>query len=188
MSLPTDIDASIPLDQAYDHVMVAALAEFAAQPGKRLTELTDDIREQLALMIPAENAAGLAEAGVAQIKTTHLEHLQQIIVTALQALLAINDGSTADEQAALCQALMLRKNHDYGDSWKHMRIISITDQMVTKAQRLLQLEELEATGKSSEVAEGPESEYRDIVNYAIFESLKFLWPASEPEPMVRRHS
>lgn len=87
-----------------------------------------------------------------------------------------------------CVELMLRKNHDYGDSWRYMRIPSITDQLLVKALRLQQLEELEAQGSSGQVAEGRESEYRDILNYGILEILRYTSLPVQPPWPVRQHS
>lgn len=87
-----------------------------------------------------------------------------------------------------CVDLMLRKNHDYGDSWRYMRTVSITDQLLVKILRLQQLEELEAQGQQGQVAEGRESEYRDILNYAILELLRYT-TLSQPLPWpMRLHS
>jgi hypothetical protein len=68
--------------------------------------------------------------------------------------------------------IMIRKNHDYGDSWREMRVPSITDQILVKVRRVQQLEELEQKGEQSKVAEGRISEYRDIINYCVFAIIK----------------
>jgi len=85
------------------------------------------------------------------------------------------DSRTArqyDEVVARARALMLRKNHDYGESWRHMRSSSITDQILVKVLRIRTLEELGARGEQAQVAEGIESEYIDILNYAVFGVLR----------------
>lgn len=65
--------------------------------------------------------------------------------------------------------LMGQKNVDYGDSWREMRITSITDQILVKAMRIRTLEESDDAPK---VSEGIESEYRDILNYCVFALIK----------------
>jgi len=65
--------------------------------------------------------------------------------------------------------LMEQKNADYGDSWREMRLSSITDQILVKAKRIQQIED---AGGVSQVSEGVESEYRDILNYAVFALIK----------------
>jgi hypothetical protein len=70
---------------------------------------------------------------------------------------------------AECQELIDAKDHDYGASWREMRPTSITDQILTKVRRIRRLEDLATSGEQSRVAEGIESELRDIINYAVFE-------------------
>ncbi len=65
--------------------------------------------------------------------------------------------------------LMIAKNADYGDSWRLMRLTSITDQILVKVQRIRTLEE---SGDAPKVSEGIESEYRDILNYCVFALIK----------------
>ncbi len=60
---------------------------------------------------------------------------------------------------------MVAKNADYGDSWREMRLTSITDQILVKTIRIRTLEE---SGDAPKVSEGIESEYRDILNYCVF--------------------
>ena len=77
-----------------------------------------------------------------------------------------------DEIIEETRGIMIRKNHDYGDSWREMRVPSITDQILVKVRRIQQLEELEQKGEKSKVAEGRISEYRDIINYCVFAVIK----------------
>ena len=70
------------------------------------------------------------------------------------------------------QETMRAKDHDYGESWRYMRLPSITDQILVKVRRIQQLEELTARGEISKVAEGRESEYKDIINYCVFAIIK----------------
>jgi len=63
------------------------------------------------------------------------------------------------------KALMLKKNHDYGEAWREMRVSSLTDLILMKIQRTKQIEE--NSGKTV-VSEGIDANYRDMMNYAIF--------------------
>ena len=74
-----------------------------------------------------------------------------------------------DEILKEIRELMIAKNADYGDSWRTMRLSSITDQILVKAYRIRSLEESKEPPK---VSEGIESEYRDILNYSIFALIK----------------
>ena len=68
--------------------------------------------------------------------------------------------------------IMRAKNHDYGSSWREMRVTSITDQILVKVRRIQKLEDLAKKGEPSRVAEGRVSEYRDIINYCVFAIIK----------------
>ncbi len=65
--------------------------------------------------------------------------------------------------------LMLRKNHDYGEAWRAMRVSSYTDFILTKIQRV---KEIEDQGGVTLVSEGIGSNYMDIINYAVFGIIK----------------
>lgn len=65
--------------------------------------------------------------------------------------------------------LMLRKNHDYGEAWRGMRISSITDLILVKLFRIKQIED--NNGETS-VSEGIDSNYMDIANYAVFALIR----------------
>lgn len=87
----------------------------------------------------------------------------------------ILDGNT-DEIMALygeykdqAKALMERKNHDYGEVWRSMRISSITDLIYQKVLRTKKIEDNQ--GKTL-VSEGLEANYYDMINYAVFCLIK----------------
>jgi len=63
------------------------------------------------------------------------------------------------------KALMLKKNHDYGEAWRNMRISSLTDLILSK---LLRVKQIEDNKGQTLVSEGVEANYMDIANYAIF--------------------
>lgn len=65
--------------------------------------------------------------------------------------------------------LMLKKNHDYGEAWREMRVSSYTDFILTKIQRIKEIEDLKG---NTLVSEGIEANYLDIINYAVFGVIK----------------
>ncbi len=65
--------------------------------------------------------------------------------------------------------VMSDKNHDYGEAWRDMRVSSFTDLILMKLMRIKQIEDNEGT---TEISEGIDSHYTDIVNYAIFAMIK----------------
>lgn len=70
-----------------------------------------------------------------------------------------------DRQYRVVRDLMIAKNHDYGEAWRDMRISSFTDMILTKIQRIKQIEDNDG---STIISEGVDGHYKDIVNYAIF--------------------
>ncbi len=65
--------------------------------------------------------------------------------------------------------LMLNKNHDYSEAWRDMRISSLVDIILVKLLRIKQIEDNK--GKTI-ISEGVDSNYMDIINYAIFSLIK----------------
>ncbi|MCU7613221.1 DUF1599 domain-containing protein [Chryseobacterium sp. GMJ5] len=78
--------------------------------------------------------------------------------------------SLYDHYAQEAKALMERKNHDYGEAWRDMRISSITDLIYQKVLRTKQIED--NSGKTL-VSEGLDANYFDMLNYAVFCLIKF---------------
>jgi hypothetical protein len=76
-----------------------------------------------------------------------------------------------DRHANEALELMLKKNHDYDEAWRSMRISSYTDFILTKIQRVKEIEELEGDVL---VSEGIDSNYMDIINYAFFGAIKTI--------------
>ena len=74
-----------------------------------------------------------------------------------------------DHYATEALELMKRKNHDYDEAWRGMRVSSYTDLILTKIERIKEIENL---GGETLVSEGVEGNYMDIVNYAVFGLIK----------------
>ena len=74
-----------------------------------------------------------------------------------------------DKYAATSLELMKRKNHDYDEAWREMRVSSYTDLILTKIERVKEIEDL---GGKTLVSEGIDANYMDIINYAVFGAIK----------------
>ncbi|GIV39239.1 MAG: hypothetical protein KatS3mg033_1039 [Thermonema sp.] len=74
-----------------------------------------------------------------------------------------------DEQVAATLDLLRRKNHDYGEAWRQMRVSSMTDLILMKILRIKQIEDKQG---QTLVSEGVEANYQDILNYAVFCLIK----------------
>ena len=82
-----------------------------------------------------------------------------------------NDEAMAlyDEYAKECLELMQKKNHDYGEAWRDMRVSSYTDIILTKLERIKEIEDKNGLTIASE---GIDSNLMDIINYSVFAVIK----------------
>ena len=83
-----------------------------------------------------------------------------------------------DKHAKEALALMLRKNHDYDEAWRGMRISSYTDLILMKIFRTKQIESLNG---DTLVSEGIDANYMDIMNYAVFGLIKLTFGEQQTE-------
>ncbi len=74
-----------------------------------------------------------------------------------------------DKYASEALQLMTRKNHDYDEAWRSMRVSSYTDFILTKIQRVKEIEDIQG---DTLVSEGIDANYMDIINYAVFGVIK----------------
>ena len=70
-----------------------------------------------------------------------------------------------DEELEVTRQLMVKKNHDYGEAWREMRVSSFTDLILMKINRTKQIEDNKG---QTIVSEGIDANYKDMMNYAIF--------------------
>lgn len=91
------------------------------------------------------------------ISSTPADTLTSITFEELKAKYEAIVGDTLD--------LLIRKNTDYGEVWRDMRVSSMTDIILTKLLRIKQIEDNEGT---TTISEGSYSNYQDILNYSIF--------------------
>lgn len=67
--------------------------------------------------------------------------------------------------------LLDKKNHDYGEAWRLMRVSSYVDLILMKIKRTKQIEDHK--GKTL-VSEGIDANYMDMVNYSLFGLIKLI--------------
>lgn len=140
----------------------------------RLPSLTDQI------FIKANRIRSIQEKGSQQIADDIRLEFVAIINYALIALMQselLHKGETEmelswekvnelyDRHAQNTLNLLMRKNHDYGEAWRKMRVSSMTDLILMKIRRIKQIEDNEGL---TQVSEGVEANYQDILNYAVF--------------------
>ena len=83
-----------------------------------------------------------------------------------------------DRHATEAVELMLRKNHDYGEAWREMRVSSYTDLILMKVMRTKQIEDLNG---NTLVSEGIDANYMDMMNYAVFGLIKLTFGEESEE-------
>ncbi len=138
----------------------------------RVPSLTDQI------LIKAQRIRTLQEVGESKVGEGVRPELIGIINYAAMALVQLDlgvpqepdlDGATAAQKvrAKVKQAeeLMQRKNHDYGEAWRSMRISSLVDLILMK---LLRIKQIEDNKGATEASEGIDANFLDIINYAVF--------------------
>ena len=138
----------------------------------RLESLTDQI------FIKAQRIRGLQINKEQKIPEGQEDEFIGIINYSIMALIQIELGVSEqpdlnDKQAIdyynrhlkITYDLMLKKNHDYGEAWREMRVTSLTDLILQKLLRVKQIEENK--GKTI-VSEGIDANYQDMINYSVF--------------------
>jgi hypothetical protein len=142
----------------------------------RLPSLTDQI------FIKAQRIRSIENKGTQKVADSiegeFIGILNYSIMALIQLKLGVAEQPDLNEQAALAafdeevastKALMLDKNHDYGEAWRELRISSFTDLIL---QKLLRIKQIEDNAGKTLVSEGLEANYRDMVNYAAFALIK----------------
>ncbi len=142
----------------------------------RLPSLTDQI------FIKAQRIRSIENKGTQKVADSiegeFIGILNYSVMALIQLKMGVAEQPDLNEQAALAafdaevattKALMLDKNHDYGEAWRDMRISSFTDLIL---QKLLRIKQIEDNAGKTLVSEGLEANYRDMVNYAAFAMIK----------------
>ena len=134
------------------------------------------------ILIKADRIRSLEIKGNAQVDEGIIDGFIAIvnygIIALIQSAKGFASGKDISSEEALTlydlymgetRALMLKKNHDYDEAWRKMRVSSYTDLILMKLMRTKEIED--HCGKT-EMSEGVEGNYQDMVNYAIFGIIK----------------
>ncbi|MGK0387775.1 MAG: hypothetical protein ACI94Y_000501 [Maribacter sp.] len=142
----------------------------------RPTSLTDQ------LYIKAERIRSIEETGENKVgESIELEYVA-LVNYSVMAIIQLDLPRTAglelpfgevsslyEKNISASRELMIRKNHDYGEAWRNMRISSITDLIL---QKLLRVKQIEDNNGKTIISEGLDANYMDIINYALFAMIK----------------
>ena len=142
----------------------------------RTSSLTDQI------FIKANRVRTLQEIGTQKVEEGIEPEFVGVINYSIMALIQLelldNDDLSLEYEEATslydkyfqeAKRLMEKKNHDYGEAWRDMRISSLTDLILMKLLRIKQIEDNQG---STVVSEGVDANYYDIINYAVFALIK----------------
>lgn len=100
------------------------------------------------------------------------------IIGLIQLSLGFSDKKDISAEKALelydsfiskTRQLMIAKNHDYDEVWRAMRVSSYTDLILMKLMRTKEIEDHQGM---TQVSEGIDANYMDIINYSIFGIIK----------------
>lgn len=75
----------------------------------------------------------------------------------------------------LCKGLFAKKTHDYGTAWRVLRLSSITDQIMIKAQRIRSIQEK----GMQKVEDSIRDEFIGIINYSLIALIQIQLEHSE---------
>lgn len=138
----------------------------------RTSSLTDQI------FIKANRIRTLQETGVSKVGEGIEDEFVGIINYCVMAMiqlelnedapleLPVNEGMELyHKHVNQTKALMQKKNHDYGEAWRDMRVSSLTDLILMK---LLRVKQIEDNKGETLISEGIDANYQDMLNYAVF--------------------
>ena len=142
----------------------------------RVSSLTDQV------FIKAQRIRTLQEVGESKVGEGIRPELIGIVNYAGMALVQLKLGVVDAPDLSAVQAketllvelhgareLMRRKNHDYGEAWRSMRVSSLVDLILMK---LLRIKSIEDNQGRTLVSEGIDANWADIENYAVFALIR----------------
>jgi hypothetical protein len=142
----------------------------------RPSSMTDQI------YIKAQRIRSIEEKGAQQVDDDIRSEFIGIINYCAMAIIQLELGPSEQEDLSreetiqkyltnlsVAKELMMRKNHDYGEAWRNMRISSYTDLILMKLKRTKQIED--NLGQTI-ISEGIDANYLDMINYAVFAMIK----------------
>lgn len=136
------------------------------------------------LFIKAMRIRSIEMTGVNMVGDSIEGELMAIVNYSIIGLIQLRQGfadtvdMSADQATALydtyvaeAKALMLKKNHDYGEAWRSMFGTSLTDIILTKINRN---KSIAANDNQTLISEGADGNYFDMLNYAVFYLIQIM--------------
>ena len=158
-------------------IFVAKLADYG--PSWRILR-PESVTDQI--FIKAKRIRSLEIKGHSAVGEGILPEFKAIVNYGIIGIIQLHEGfvdskditsekaiALYDKVAAEARDLLQKKNHDYDEAWRGMRVSSYSDFILTKIERIKEIEEHDG---ATSVSEGIESNYLDIINYAVFGVIK----------------
>ena len=133
------------------------------------------------IYIKAKRIRNIQELGEQKVDDEVIGEWRAIVNYGIMALIQLElaDDENWDLEADMAESLynkhqvatfelMLAKNHDYGEAWRNMSQESFADLIITK---LLRIKQILSNDGQTQVSEGMDSNFRDIINYAVFAQI-----------------
>jgi hypothetical protein len=138
----------------------------------RPSSLTDQI------FIKAQRIRTIQETGENRVGESIDEEFVAIVNYCIMAIIQVREKEVKDVEIDADLAislydkysteafdLMIKKNHDYGEAWRDMRVSSLTDLILMKILRVKQIEDNKG---ATLISEGIDANYFDMLNYSVF--------------------
>jgi len=151
----------------------------------RSTSITDQV------YIKAQRIRSIQDKGMQKIDEGIKPEFIAIVNYSVMALVQLEMGHATHADLTATEAvekynyyysrsrdLMADKNHDYGEAWREMRVSSLADIILMKLLRIKQIEDNEGI---TAISEGIDSNYYDIINYAVFALIKLELEEAESD-------
>jgi len=142
----------------------------------RPSSLTDQI------FIKTQRIRTVQVTGENKVGESFEDAFTAIVNYCIMAIIQVRNGAEDKEDLSVKEAsefydliskeafeLMEKKNHDYGEAWREMRVSSMTDLILMKLKRIKQIEDNHG---ATLMSEGVDANYQDIINYAVFALIK----------------
>ena len=137
---------------------------------------TISVRDQI--YIKAQRIRTIQERGIQKISDSIDGEFMGIINYAIIGNIQLTLPEDAEEELSVAEAtklyeenanaakrLMQDKNHDYGEAWRSMSLESFVDLIIMK---LLRIRQIVTNNGKTEMSEGIDANFFDIINYAVF--------------------
>ncbi len=128
----------------------------------RIRQIQEKGEQKIADSIESE-FIGIVNYGIIALIQLAMGDSEEIELSAEQAKAAY------EKYSGEVEALMMQKNHDYGEAWRDMSQPSFVDLILVK---LLRIKQILANDGHTQVSEGIDANFTDIVNYGIFALIK----------------